>query len=659
MFQLEKTLKTNVFDDLITLLQIIYGKSYDSNLVKNFIGKRYIYFYDKETSLIKTNISKLNSISIKNGFSLVSWFYLNNYDESPNCSLCEIKINNSQKLNFILTDNNDIKITVNDSNTLNETKNKAFKLEKETWTQFKIEFKQKEISIFTFQKKPNEIKINSFDENNYKLNVDDFKYDNCSITEISFFKNYVGIIGSIIFFNKIITNEENNIIPIDSLYGLENRKINEFIRNKKIFSGLYFFFSPSLCLYDQNKIIDSANNVIGELPERKYHNENSSFNLNSILVFHNYIKNIFYIGGCSTLLPLFEIFYKFSLEENNFELVKNIFTKLFKLLEIVFYDKIKNSLLPLRKETSFFESLQLFLEKIDSKYYCDNETLLVTLINIANYFNEIKTLKIVESKEKYGYFMNILFDPKIIMKFDLNLQEKLLKQIDIYSVLMPVEKINLLLLLLSQKYEDSELEKSSYFKTLYKYINKIFENINIDDSQRESLFLLYKNKNIYSKDLVLSDYLFIQIMQIFILYLDLGVNSKFNEEELKRRKTTINYFLYSENNFIESLLNYLSETNIHVKKVIINFLRVLTQMYGDLLDQYFIKERKNKKSKKRINKEEFYDFIKENIAPNYTNADIKDEELRKKSEKNASIFFLEEEEDEININNEQNSINKA
>ena len=659
LFQLEKTLKTNVFDDLITLLQIIYGKSYDSNLVKNFIGKRYIYFYDKETSLIKTNISQLNSISIKNGFSLVLWFYLNNYDESPNCSLCEIKINNSQKLNFILTDNNDIKITVNDSNILNETKNKAFKLEKEIWTQFKIEFKQKEISIFTFQKKPNEIKINSFDEKNYKLNVDDFKYDNCSITEISFFKNYVGIIGSIIFFNKIITNEENNIIPIDSLYGLENRKINEFIRNKKLFSGLYFFFSPSLYLYDQNKIIDSANNVIGELPERKYHNENSSFNLNSILTFHNYIKNIFYLGGCSNLLPLFEIFYKFSLEENNFELEKNIFTKLFKLLEIVFYDKIKNSLLPLRKETSFFESLQLFLEKIDSKYYCDNETLLVTLINIANYFNEIKTLKIVEPKEKYGYFMNILFDPKIIMKFDLNLQEKLLKQIDIYSVLMPVEKINLLLLLLSQKYEHSELEKSSYFKTLYKYINKIFENINIDDSQRESLFLLYKNKNIYSKDLVLSDYLFIQIMQIFILYLDLGVNSKFNEEELKRRKTTINYFLYSENNFIESLLNYLSETNIHVKKVIINFLRVLTQMYGDLLDQYFIKERKNKKSKKKINKEEFYDFIKENIAPNYTNADIKDEELRKKSVKNPSIFFLEEEEDEININNEQNSINKA
>ena len=77
----------------------------------------------------------------------------------------------------------------------------------------------------------------------------------------------------------------------------------------------------------------------------------------------------------------------------------------------------------------------------------------------------------------------------------------------------------------------------------------------------------------------------------------------------------MNYLLNSENHFIENLLNFLSETNIHVKKVIINFLRVLTQIYGDLLEQYFLKMNK-KKNKERINKEEFYIFIKENIAPN-------------------------------------------
>jgi hypothetical protein len=53
--------------------------------------------------------------------------------------------------------------------------------------------------------------------------------------------------------------------PIESLYGLENKKINEFLRDKKLYSGLYFIFAPSLYLFDKNKIIDSENNIIAEL----------------------------------------------------------------------------------------------------------------------------------------------------------------------------------------------------------------------------------------------------------------------------------------------------------------------------------------------------------------------------------------------------------
>ena len=95
-------------------------------------------------------------------------------------------------------------------------------------------------------------------------------------------------------------------------------------------------------------------------------------------------------------------------------------------------------------------------------------------------------------------------------------------------------------------------------------------------------------------------------METFILYLDLGTkNKKYNETGIKRRKNTINYLLYSNNNFIESLLNYLSETNIHVKKLIINFLRILTQTYGDILDQYFLKQKKNKKIKIELEKKNF------------------------------------------------------
>ena len=205
---------------------------------------------------------------------------------------------------------------------------------------------------------------------------------------------------------------------------------------------------------------------------------------------------------------------------------------------------------------------------------------------------------------------------------------------------------------------NDEIEKNNYSNILFNYIGKIFGNINVDDSQRENLFLLHKNKNnLNSNNISLSDNIFIQIMKIFIIYLDLGVNkNKYNEAQIKRRKNTVNYFLNSSNNFIESLLNYLSETNINFKKVIINFLRELTQSYGELLDQYFAKLAKNKKSK-RITKEEFYDFIKENIAPNYSNDFIKEDDIKsdknRNSVKDVSIFSLDYKEDNQIIDNNQ------
>ena len=662
-FQLEKKLNINIFNDLLPLIEIIYGKYYNDSIIHNFIAKRYIYFYDKETSIIKTNISQNNSILIQNGFCMILWFYLNNYEESPNCTICDIKINNSQQIKFLITDNYDIEIKYNDSIILKEKENKIFKIEQKIWAQLKIEFNPNEISLYLFQdKEESETKI--YEKKNYiilndkescekkennKLNyLENYKLENSNITDISFFINYLGIIGSILFFNKLSANDKN-MNPIESLYGLENKKINEFLRDKKLYSGLYFIFAPSLYLFDQNKIIDSENNIIAELPSRAYQLNENMLNLNSILVFHNYINNIFYLGGCNNFLPLFEIFYKFTLVEKDTNLLKDIFNKLFNILEVIFIERKKNALLPIKKEISFFETLQLFMEKIDSIYYYDNENLLQILINIANYYNLLKTKKIIEFKENSGFFTNILFNPLIIMKFSLSLQQKLLKQMINYSILIPFSNINKLLLLLSQKYSNDEIEKNGYSRSLFEYVYKIFESPNVQDWQRETLFLLYKNKmKIYSSVITLSGNIFIHIMETFILYLDLGTkNKKYNETGIKRRKNTINYLLYSNNNFIESLLNYLSETNIHVKKLIINFLRILTQTYGDILDQYFLKQKKNKKNKNRIGKEEFYDFIKENIAPNYSNEDIEEDEITnnikyKKSRKDhLSIFNLD------------------
>lgn len=278
-FQLEKKLNINIFNDLLPLIEIIYGKYYNDSIIHNFIAKRYIYFYDKETSIIKTNISQNNSILIQNGFCMILWFYLNNYEESPNCTICDIKINNSQQIKFLITDNYDIEIKYNDSIILKEKENKIFKIEQKIWAQLKIEFNPNEISLYLFQdKEESEIKI--YEKKNYiilndkescekkennKLNyLENYKLENSNITDISFFINYLGIIGSILFFNKLSANDKN-MNPIESLYGLENKKINEFLRDKKLYSGLYFIFAPSLYLFDKNKIIDSENNIIAEL----------------------------------------------------------------------------------------------------------------------------------------------------------------------------------------------------------------------------------------------------------------------------------------------------------------------------------------------------------------------------------------------------------
>ena len=673
LFQLEKKLSKNIFNDILPLLEIIYGKYYDISIKNSFVGKKYIYLYDKDKSCINTIISN-NNISIKNGFSITLWFYLNDY-EFTKSNLCEIKINYNQQINFTLSekfDKYDIGIEFNNE-ILNEKDNKIFDIKPKIWTQIKIDFSSTEISIYLFQsnKIEEQSKLTFSDNkkylisknnesNNENINViENCNFDNFNITEIVFFKNYCGIIGTILFFNIF---KEGDNTPINSLYGIENKKLDEFIQDKKIFK-IYFIFAPSLYLYDCNQVIDSANNCIAELPIRPCQEGKDILNLNSIVNYHNYSKNIFYLGGCYNLLPLMEIFYKFSLEknenENEIAYLKDMLNNIFKILEVIFVKKKKNALLPLQKEKSFYESLRLFMEKIDKIFYYDNEGLLKILLNIANYYNELLKQKIITIKESSAFFLNILFNPEIIIKFNLSLQEKLINTISDYSVVIHIDSINKLLLLLSKEYKNEEIEKNKYFKTLFKYINTIFESAN--DSQRESLFLLYKNKeNNYSKDIALSDNMFIHIMNVFILYIEFGIK----KEDIKiKRKQTINNFLYSNNNFIEHLLYYLSKTNIHVKKVIINFLRILTQTYGDILDLYFSKEKKNQN---KINKEEFYAFIKENIAPNYINENIEifnDINNKKEESNNKNIKNDEQKKDEIgkkedNNNNIENNNNK-
>ena len=652
-FQLEKKLNVNLFNDIIPLLEILYN--YDKKIQTDFIANNYFYFYDKEASSIKTNISETNFIPIKKGFSIVLWFYLKeiNDDSKLRSTIVDIKNEKGENISFILSEKNDIDFCYNNKPTFKENGNRTFNIETNVWTQLVIRIYKSEINLFLYKDKElNEINT----KKNYTIN--NISFHDCKITEISFFKDFIGIIYCVMFFKEDKNKIQDISVLVKNLNNINTKDLNEKLSDKTISENLYFIFSPNLFVNNQ-QIIDPKSNIIGSLPALN----NNNYNLNSIFSFNNNINNIFYLGGFNNFLPLFEILYKFTLNEKNTNeidnILINIFNTLFELLEIVLSEKRRNSKLSIENDIDFFPSLEIFLKRIDEKYYYNNDKLLEILLNIAKIYNDLKKSKYINIKEKSGYFANIIFNPEIIIKFNLNLQKKLFEKFKSFHILMDSEVINKFLILLSQKYTKNETEKNDYSTILFEYIKYIFET-KLKNKERENLFLLYQNKNDgASNKETISDNIFIHIIKLFVIYLDANVNLSSNIEDSKiQRKNTVEYLLNSNCNFIEILLQYLSNTNIHIKKVIINFLRVLTSnTYFDLLEQYFYKVSKKKKENK-VTKEEFYIFIKENIAPNYYNSKIKDNINSDNSDKkNLNIISnIKEEKEKINNLENKNEI---
>ena len=235
------------------------------------------------------------------------------------------------------------------------------------------------------------------------------KCDDFTISYINFFMGYEGLVGSIIFCND--GNIQNNNKKINIISGLHNNKINEFIKKINL-KNIYFIIAPSLYCEEENKFIYSENNITAEI---SLETKENCLNLNSVLKINNYSNNIFHLGGCNNLLPLFEILYKFSCESDKIINKKNendihiTLINLFKLLELIFINKKKNCIEAYNNSYHFFESLQLLLENIDEKYFNydiynqirkekgkDNPNdILVSLINLGKYFYELKNKKIL------------------------------------------------------------------------------------------------------------------------------------------------------------------------------------------------------------------------------------------------------------------------
>ena len=689
--QLKNKLRNNIFYDYLDLLEILYGKDYDKQFKEKLIAKNYLYFYNIEKSGIKTNIKDdKNNININDGCTIIMWFYLKDLiEETDNFEsiLCDIKLNEEYKFEFILSNKNDIIIKYNSNTLLCEEKNKIFNISKNKWIQLKIEIikNKNKIKLNLFQGDFQSLKAQRLkkedEEDNIKnkikyetkiYSLENISFDKTEliVKSLDFFKNYKGFVGTIIFCD----NDNPSEAPINSEYGLHSNNISEFLRE----SGLnkkYFILSPSLFINEKNKFVDSTNNIISEIDNDKYNNK--TMKLNNVFNYKNLFNKIYYLGGTANILPLFEIFYKFTKEikkgGNNYDdeiLLYKIFKKLMKILELIFINKKKNYLEALYSNKTdnnlFFETLQLFLELIDDKYFIIDNEILKSLLNIGKSIYTFFDHKDKTKKEVYNYFKNILFYPKIIIKFTLSQQELLWKFFESIKasnnnfshsyykkIFMSFDQLNAFLLLLSDKYKKKPKNAPLFPKSLINIIRNIFEDSSTTDKERENLLLLYNSK-------YLDNEILITIIEIFIFYLDTNKNmmaEKYSydktylfkdfkdddiiESMIKARITSINYFLNSSNNFIENLLNIFSTTNINLKKVVMNFIKILTQKYRDNLENYFsgidIKIKKSKGKINRITKTEFYEFIQENIIPNYYNQTILEKKIISKDEHNKGV----------------------
>ena len=546
-FQFENKLTPEIFDDILSLIEIIYGKDYNNLYKESLIAKNYIYFCNKENSILKTNISKSNNIFIKDSCSIIMWFYIKN-DLGKGSILCHLTIIKEQSQNidfdFILNDNWDIDIKETDVkgnySILKEQDNKKFNIQKNKWIQLKIQIMKGGIKLNIFQnydmmnnkdKKEDTIKkkyeMKMFQTNNKKcLNNNDLNFDlnNFNIINLSFFINYYGLAGTIIF----CKNNNPSEIPINSISGLKSNKISNFIGEIGL-SEIFFIFSPSLFINEKNKFIYMDNNITGELSSSNgFHDSNTIIDYNYVFKYFNYINNIYKLGGAINIIPLFEIFYKFTknddniIDNNKINILNIIFFKLIKLIELIILNNRKNYLdMYYNNNNAFFESLQLFLEILNEKFYQNNNDIVITLMNIGKHVFEYCKKKSSLSDNSlndnlYNYFRYILFYPKIVLKFTLEQQNiiwnffediKKLYQKKIKSSENPenyifnlnyykqyfisFEQLNNFILLFNEKYPNVFLSPP-----LMNIIKNIFVDYATNDKERESLLLIINSNNL-------------------------------------------------------------------------------------------------------------------------------------------------------------------
>ena len=589
----------NLFRCDIEILNTLYkGNKKKDNILKSY----FTFCDDNNNNSLNTNIKELK---INQSISIKFWFFISELNTNKNSNLVNLTQGYNFPIKINISDNNKLNVLYEDKNIF---ENIIINYEKWQFFNFSIvnEFNDKGIpnkQLFLLKIGNDEIKIYENTEN---------ISDKLIISSINFFENFQGRFGTIII---LYGKEKENILnELKEIKLVSNKKfLNQNSNNLICTFSPYFFNKKNYQIEDPiNKYIATINKSNGEL------------NLNTVKIFHDYKKNIFFIGGINNILPLFEIIYK---NKNILEKKEKqeILLKIMELIKSILVNHPKNWIDS--SENNFFKLLSYFLENIIGEFYSDK---FIDIINDIGKF----TLEIVNDYpfEIYKDFYNkILFNFKIIIQFPEAIQMKMFDILnnykDIFSNCLDEDCIINFL-----NYYISKNENYGNNSNLVNIMFSIINSKNINDNDRGNFLHLIINESIVDNSKIC-------VIESFIRFFDFE-NYKSDDYRLYDEKcNSLRYFICEY--LLNILLYCIIRNNIVLKCKIIEFIQILHFYYHNLLEKFlvtddFIINRK----KNEISKNEIIRMIKVNLPSSFKSNVIKNEEQNEENKELETFKIL-------------------
>ena len=593
-----KNFDEKIFNSIFELLNILYeNKSNKINSI-SFVPKNYIFHNGSNYIQL---ISKNNLIT-KDEFQIHLWFYFN-YSNIKILKECSIVRFGFFK-NIISINLTDFYTKICFTDSLDHKNKKIIS-----------EIKSKEWVYISVKLNSNKMEINLIQTNLNKKFEQTIHNDNLNF--VFFFENFIGISTSILISQN---KKKLNFKKPEYKMGFckENLIKNYLIQNNNY---LISFLAPIYFYFDEEE-----NNFIIE----------DIFKNNDLRIIDNYslinkknnIKQIQFLGGIKSILPIFELI--FINKEKNIFFQKN-FENFFALINVILDKKNYSNFLNAIQE-KFFESFSLFLEKIPNEYY--SNVIYDNFIKLHDNFTHFLKKNPYFLKNKYSFLENIFINLNILFKFNFQNQNNIIKYFTIYykdyNIIKNNKKIidlNKMIIIFrkidSEKYKGfccekhakcfKNYDKNEILKPEISERLEIFSQIiiNLMENSKENEILNFFKLLILDISPCLQDFL---ISNIILLYF----HKITDEKKIK---------FYLKNDFFNILLYVYSISLIDIKISILNLLFVLFTHFPNLKN--YVKFDNN-----LIDFSNFINlFLRENLMLN----NLKINEFKENNEKNLSF----------------------